>query len=80
MVDQMIDEKITINCTDNGKNFDAHILAFKPKAFLEVAMQTLKIRMAYQERTKVFVGSVGGREFTVKENDLPQERKEYNRR
>ena len=76
----MIDEKIKIHCTDNGKDLDAYILAFKPKAFLEVALQTLKIRMAYQDRTKVFVGSVGGREFVFNEKDLPQEKHEFKRR
>jgi len=31
------------------------------------------------ERTKAFVGSLGGREFVVRESDLPQERKEFRR-
>jgi len=75
----MIDSKIKIHCTDNGKDFEGHVLNYKPKAILEVAVQTLKIRMAYQDRTKVFVGSVGGREFTIKEDALPQERREFTR-
>lgn len=76
----MIDEKIKVHCTDAGKNFDMHVLSYKPKAYLEVAFQTLKIRMAYMERTKAFVGSLGGREFVVRESDLPTERKEYMRK
>jgi hypothetical protein len=76
----MIDEKVKLHCTDNGKDLDGHILSYKPKAYLEVAVQTLKIRMAYQERTKVFVGSVGGKEFVLKESNLPTERKEFSRK
>lgn len=76
----MIDAKIKVHCTDVGKDFDMHVLGYKPKAFLEVAFQTLKIRMVYRENTKAFVGSLGGREFVIREDSLPQEnRKEYQR-
>jgi hypothetical protein len=75
----MIDAKIKVHCTDAGKDFDMHVLGYKPQAFLEVAFQTLKIRLAYMERTRAFVGSLGGREFVVRESDLPQERKEFKR-
>jgi hypothetical protein len=75
----MIDSKIKVHCTDAGKDFDMHILSYKPKAFLEVAFQTLKLRLAYMERTKAFVGSLGGREFVVREENLPKEHKEYQR-
>ncbi len=76
----MIDAKIKVHCTDAGKDFDMHVLGYKPKAFLEVAFQTIKLRLAYMERTKAFVGSLGGREFVVREDSLPTEqRKEYQR-
>jgi len=75
----MIDSKIKVHCTDAGKDFDMHILSYKPQAFLEVAFQTLKIRMVYKANTKAFVGSLGGREFVVKENSLPEQHKEYQR-
>jgi hypothetical protein len=75
----MIDAKIKVYCTDAGKDFDMHILSYKPQAFLEVAFQTIKIRMAYKANTKAFVGSLGGREFVVKENSLPEQYKEYQR-
>lgn len=75
----MIDSKIKVHCTDNGKNLDAHILNYKPQGFLEVAIQTLKIRLVYKYQTKAFVGSLGGKEFVVKESDLPAERKEFSR-
>ena len=75
----MIDAKVKIHCTDNGKDVDAHILSYKPKAFLEVAFQTVKIRMVYKENTKVFFGSLMGREFVIKEDALPKDRQEYKR-
>ena len=46
----MIDAKIKIHCTDNGKDVEAHILNYKPRAFLEVAFQTVKLRMIYKEK------------------------------
>ncbi len=75
----MIDAKVKVHCTDAGKDFDMHVLGYKPKAFLEVAFQTLKIRKAYKENTKAFVGSLGGREFVIREDALPVERKEFKR-
>lgn len=75
----MIDSQIKVHCTDAGKDFDMHVLGYKPKAFLEVAFQTLKIRMAYKENTKAFVGNLGGREFVIREDSLPGERKEFKR-
>ena len=75
----MIDAKIKVRCTDNGKDLDMHILTYKAKTYLDVAFETLKIRMVYKSQTQVFVGNLGGREFVVKESTLPNERQEYNR-
>lgn len=76
----MIDAKIKLHCTDNGKDVDVHVLNYKPKAFLEVALQTVKLRMIYKENTRVFFGTLMGREFVIKEDSLPQEnRKEFQR-
>jgi hypothetical protein len=66
----MIDSQIKVHCTDHGRDYDMHVLSYKPQAFLEVAFQTIKIRMAYQERTRVFVGNLGGREFVIREDAL----------
>ena len=75
----MIDSKIKVHCTDAGKDFDMHVIGYKPKAFLEVAFQTVKIRLSYLERTRAFAGSIGGREFVIREDDLPKEKSEYKR-
>ena len=76
----MIDAKVKIHCTDNGKDLDAYVLNYKPQAFLEVAIQTLKIRMVYKSQTKAFVGSLGGKEFVIKEEDLPKTNREFVRK
>lgn len=75
----MIDTKIKVHCTDAGKDFDMHVLNYKPRAFLEVAFETIKLRLAYMERTRAFVGSLGGREFVIREDNLPKEKQEYKR-
>lgn len=75
----MIDAKVKVHCTDAGKDFEMHVLGYKPKAFLEVAFQTIKLRLAYMERTKAFVGSLGGREFVIREENLPRDTQEYKR-
>jgi hypothetical protein len=75
----MIDQKIKVHCTDAGKDFDMHVLGYKPKGFLDVAFQTIKMRLAYMERTKAFVGSLGGREFVIREENLPSIKQEYQR-
>jgi hypothetical protein len=75
----MIDAKIKIHCTDNGKDLEVHVLNYKPKALLEVAFQTAKLKLVYKENTQVFFGNVGGREFVVREDSLPTPRKEFRR-
>lgn len=75
----MIDQKIKVHCTDAGKDFEMHVLGYKPKSFLDVAFQTIKLRLAYMERTKAFVGSLGGREFVIREENLPNIPQEYKR-
>ncbi len=75
----MIDAKVKIHCTDNGKDVEAHILSYKPQTFLEVAFQTVKLKMVYKENTRVFFGNLMGREFVIKEDALPTERKDYQR-
>ena len=75
----MIDAKIKVHCTDNNKDLEAHILNFKKGLFLEVAINTIKLRMTYRDRVRAYVGSMAGKEFVVKEDTLPTERKEFQR-
>ena len=75
LVDQM--SKIKVFCTDKDKFVDADILNYKPKAFLEVALNTVKVRMSYMNNA--YVGNMAGLEFVIKEDQLPREYKEYQR-
>ena len=68
---------IKLHCTDKGKDVEAHILNHKPKSFLEVALNTVKLRMTYMNNA--YVGSMAGLEFVIKEDQLPKEFKEYQR-
>jgi hypothetical protein len=68
---------IKLHCTDKGKDVEAHILNHKPKVFLEVALNTVKLRMTYMNNA--YVGSMAGLEFVIKEDQLPKEQKEFQR-
>lgn len=69
--------KIKLFCTDKDRFVDADILNHKPKSFLEVALNTVKLRMTYMNNA--YVGSMAGLEFIIKEDQLPKEYKEYQR-
>lgn len=72
--------KIMLHCTDKGVNVEADILNHKKDVFLEVAMNTVKLRMTYMKQTKAYVGSMAGLEFVVREDAVPTERrKEWTR-
>lgn len=68
---------VKLHCTDKGKDVEAHLLNYKPKAFAEVAINTVKLRMTY--KNNAYVGSMAGLEFVMKEDQLPKEFKEYQR-
>jgi hypothetical protein len=69
--------QVKLHCTDKGKDVEAHLLNYKPKAFAEVAINTVKLRMTYMNNA--YVGSMAGLEFVMKEDQLPKEFKEYQR-
>jgi hypothetical protein len=71
--------KVMLNCTDKGVNVEADILNHKKQQFLEVAINTVKLRMTYMN--KAYVGSMAGLEFVVREENVPEEYsyKGYNR-
>lgn len=73
----MIDTELTLTCTDNGKKVQAHVLAFKEQAFIDVAVNTVRIKLMYNQGT--YAGSLGGYEFSIKESLLPTSYKEFKR-
>jgi hypothetical protein len=73
----MIDKELTLTCTDNGKKVQCHVLAFKEGAFMDVAVNTVRIKLMYKNGW--YAGSLGGYEFSIKESQLPNMGKEYRR-
>jgi hypothetical protein len=69
--------KIKVYCTDKEKFVDADILNVREKQFVEVAMNTVKVRLNYNKND--YVGSMAGLEFVLKENQLPKDFREYTR-
>lgn len=69
--------KIKVFCTDKDQYVDADILNHRPGLFLEVAINTVKIRMNHTKNA--YVGSMAGLEFVINEDQLPKDYKEYQR-
>ena len=61
---------VLIHCVDKDKDMEAELLNHRKGVFLEVILQTVKIRMAYDKKHQIYVGSMAGLEFTVKEVDI----------
>ena len=76
-IDLLLEEMAELKITDNGKKVTGYILNYKPKEQLEISLNTVKIRMQY--KSGIFVGSMAGMEFVVKENILPKKFQEYHR-
>jgi hypothetical protein len=68
----MIDKMVPVHCTDNGKETAGYILSIMRNKFMEVSMNTVKVRLTYNSNHKQYVGSMAGLEFVVNENDLPK--------
>jgi hypothetical protein len=69
--------KVKIYCTDKERFVDAHILNVREGQFVEVAMNTVKVRLNYNKND--YVGSMAGLEFVLKEDQLPKNFQEYTR-
>lgn len=62
-------DEVEVTCTDNGKKVTGFILHYRPMSQLEVSLNTVKIKLSYQNG--FFVGSMAGMEFTVDASSLP---------
>lgn len=70
-------DAVDVTCTDNGKKVTGYILNYRAKDQLEISLNTVKIRMQY--KSGIFVGSMAGMEFVVKEEALPRQFKDFHR-
>jgi len=69
--------KIKVYCTDKDKFVDADVLNIREGQFVEVALNTVKVRLNYNKND--YVGSMAGLEFVLKEDQLPRNYREYTR-
>jgi len=74
---------VTLHCTDKNQNVEAEIMNHRPGSFLEVVINNaIKMSMQYHKANNVYVGSAAGLEFTVKQDQIPEQptTKEFKRR
>jgi hypothetical protein len=69
--------KIKVYCTDKDKFVDADVLNIREGQFVEIALNTVKVRLNYNKND--YVGSMAGLEFVLKEDQLPRNYREYTR-
>ena len=63
--------KVKLHCTDKDQIVEADLMNHHKKVFLEVALNTVKLRLNYNG--KVYAGSMAGLEFVAQEKDIPEE-------
>jgi|21_taG_2_1085346.scaffolds.fasta_scaffold225682_1 hypothetical protein len=64
-------QKVTVTCTDNGRQVTATVDEYKPKQFMRVIMAEQKIVLTYNpDFGQVYVGNSFGMEFTASDRDL----------
>jgi len=66
--------QIQLYCTDRDKSVSAEIANLREGIILEVVIEkTIKLRLDYNPRNKIYVGSTNGLEFIIKADDIPKE-------
>jgi len=66
--------KVDLHCTDKSQYIEAEIMNIREGAYLEAVIQnSIKLHMQYNKHHKTYIGSMGGLEFTVKEDNIPTE-------
>lgn len=63
--------EITITCVDTGKDAIGHILGIKQREYIDVAINTVRVRMNYIKG--FYVGKMAGIEFNIHEDCLPKQ-------
>lgn len=65
MMKTTYDDKCKIHNTDHDKTVDGEVLEFQPQRRLVVSLErSVKITLAYDNKHHIYVGSMGGMEFT----------------
>lgn len=58
-----LDQRVKVECVDNGKVVDADIIKWAKDKFLIVALNTIKLNLQYNHKRKLYVGGAAGLEF-----------------
>ncbi len=65
---------IQLYCTDRDKNVSAEVANLREGKSIEAVIEkTIKVRLDYNPRHQIYVGSTNGLEFTIKADDIPKE-------
>ena len=70
---------IKVHCTDKGMDVDGFVLNHNPGVFLDVAINTVKVKLSYDEQFNQYVGSMAGLERIVKADAIPDQMEEFKR-
>jgi len=73
MSHNMVDQMVSIHCTNNDKDTNGYILNVRLEKFIDVSMNTVKVHFTYVAKHKHYVGNMAGYEFTIKADDLPED-------
>jgi hypothetical protein len=52
-----------VECVENGNKLDAAVDRFQKGKYLSVYMNTVKVNLQYDIRTKTYIGAMAGLEF-----------------
>jgi hypothetical protein len=64
-------QKVTVTCTDNGRQVTATIDSYKKSDYMTVIMANQKINLQYNpDFGQVYVGNSFGMEFTASDKDI----------
>jgi hypothetical protein len=67
MANTVYEDVCVLHCTDNDKDLTVDVLDFRPQHFLKVSIEkSFALNLAYNKQHDIYVGSLGGREFTTK--------------
>jgi hypothetical protein len=70
---------IKVHCTDKGMDVDGFILNHRHNMFMEVAINTVKVKFQYDAQFDQYVGNMAGLEWIVKGADVPDDYHEFKR-
>lgn len=60
---EVLPEKITVKCTDNGQTVQADLDRYVEDKFVDVIINTVRVKLVYNG--KIYAGNMAGLEFTA---------------